>query len=538
MDDVEKPNRDARDRVSNVVTAHTVTFVVVLAIATVALSVGSTLVARSVAEPINQLNEACKRILNDDLSAPIALEEARSAESATLSEAFAGMLVALRLGSESYVSGNLERARAVFSDALALYTRLEDRRGRGIAHNNLGNALLRMNQPAEAREHLQQAVGLAREGLARLQAKASGAPARDQNGADGNDIALRQLRSVQVSPASIVDAEGDPEREREHQLRRLQITLADRLANLAAAELELKNGAAALALLDEASEIDRRVDNFVGSASREGQRGRTLSKLGRTAEAARALEHALAWARENAQAAAEQDANVAAYRGVSLQFSLLNAGELALRQGDKATAAGLLAESAVAAPLCDIGALGRTLRLLKEAFAGEEKDAMQRRALVDQALRFAGFELNASAASGKDIVVALDTSGSMAGGRMQRALPCLMTVLDLVRNADRVAFVRFSQKSTVVVPLAPPFERLRETIVAAAKADGGTAFYDAVALDCLRLLREAPASSGRLQWIVALTDGEDNNSSIAHAQLKQLLAPPNQVPPTQGCAVA
>ena len=67
----------------------------------------------------------------------VQVETARSKDMKILLEAFSGMIISLRFGSESYVAGDVNRAAIVFQDALSLYQRLKNARGVGIASNNL-----------------------------------------------------------------------------------------------------------------------------------------------------------------------------------------------------------------------------------------------------------------------------------------------------------------------------------------------------------------------------------------------------------------
>jgi hypothetical protein len=46
------------------------------------------------------------------------------------------MIIALRFGSDSYASGDMSKAQKAFSDALTLYSELDNIRGMGIAQNN------------------------------------------------------------------------------------------------------------------------------------------------------------------------------------------------------------------------------------------------------------------------------------------------------------------------------------------------------------------------------------------------------------------
>ncbi len=104
----------------------------------------------------------------------------------------------------------------------------------------------------------------------------------------------------------------------------------------------------------------------------------------------------------------------------------------------------------------------------------------------------------------------LDTSGSMAGAlpQIQAAAGALVGRL---RNADRLALVRFSSQVEVLASATGDRAALLRRI-AALRADGATALYDAVWAG-VRQAREAPGAG--LRAVVLLTDGKDEGEGPA-----------------------
>jgi tetratricopeptide (TPR) repeat protein len=72
------------------------------------------------------------------------------------------------LGSLANARGEPQQANQHYRDSLALYTRLDDRRGQAVAHNNLGITLGELGEIAAARVHLEAALVLHRAANSRI----------------------------------------------------------------------------------------------------------------------------------------------------------------------------------------------------------------------------------------------------------------------------------------------------------------------------------------------------------------------------------
>jgi hypothetical protein len=151
--EVEAPVTAVQSKINttfnNQITIYAVAFVVIV----VVVSVFVYTLASSVVQPILQLSEICLAILKNDLSSDVA-RDATSLELKTLLEAFSGMMVcflcffflllvfsfslsrfgpplqiSLRFASDSFAKGDLAKSKKVYSDALDLYTHLDNNRG-------------------------------------------------------------------------------------------------------------------------------------------------------------------------------------------------------------------------------------------------------------------------------------------------------------------------------------------------------------------------------------------------------------------------
>lgn len=113
-----------------------------------------------------------------------------------------------------------------------------------------------------------------------------------------------------------------------------------------------------------------------------------------------------------------------------------------------------------------------------------------------------------------NIYLVADVSGSMEGEKLAKAQAALLAFVQQIPNeTERVGLIVFSSSAREVVPLAAiadDRERLDQTINGLT-ANGNTALLDAVAM-ALRKLRSLN-DSDRINAIVVMTDGKENNSS-------------------------
>lgn len=110
------------------------------------------------------------------------------------------------------------------------------------------------------------------------------------------------------------------------------------------------------------------------------------------------------------------------------------------------------------------------------------------------------------AASVRRVAIVFDTSGSMAGQRMEAARDAANRYLDLVPPDVEVGLVSFAAQATVRV--TPTLDRQAvRAAVAGLVPDGGTSLYDGIALAGKTLGDEGQ------RRVLVLSDGEDTRSS-------------------------
>ncbi len=119
-----------------------------------------------------------------------------------------------------------------------------------------------------------------------------------------------------------------------------------------------------------------------------------------------------------------------------------------------------------------------------------------------------------------NVYLVADVSGSMEGTKLSDAKVALQTFLDQIKgNEERMGLISFSSRVREEVPLGQ-LTTNRDKLTAAIgglEAGGNTALLDAVNLAYRRL--QALNDRERINAIVVMTDGQENNSSIGLSDL-------------------
>ncbi|MBM3879897.1 MAG: VWA domain-containing protein [Verrucomicrobia bacterium] len=117
------------------------------------------------------------------------------------------------------------------------------------------------------------------------------------------------------------------------------------------------------------------------------------------------------------------------------------------------------------------------------------------------------FDTRGEPAQPKDVALVLDTSGSMAGQKLQQAKLALRFCVENLNDADRFEVIRFSTETEPLFGKLVPAERANREraaqFIANLRPIGGTAIHDALQL----ALAARPTTHERPYLVIFLTDG-------------------------------
>lgn len=128
-----------------------------------------------------------------------------------------------------------------------------------------------------------------------------------------------------------------------------------------------------------------------------------------------------------------------------------------------------------------------------------------------------------------NVYLVADVSGSMQGKKLEQAREAFLTFLDMIKgDQERVGLVVFSSSEVLAEPLAELGQnRARLKVqIEGLSAGGDTALLDAVNLAYERL--QQAGDKERINAIVVMTDGRENNSSIRLKDLTSKMRRENQ----------
>jgi Ca-activated chloride channel family protein len=121
-----------------------------------------------------------------------------------------------------------------------------------------------------------------------------------------------------------------------------------------------------------------------------------------------------------------------------------------------------------------------------------------------------------------DIMLVVDTSGSMEGDKIELVKAGLETFLLRILPEDRVGLITFDSEARVATPLAPLSENriALQTEIGSMRARGKTAVFDALELARREMESLPRTEDDRISAIVLLSDGADNESSYTLEQVQ------------------
>jgi len=121
-----------------------------------------------------------------------------------------------------------------------------------------------------------------------------------------------------------------------------------------------------------------------------------------------------------------------------------------------------------------------------------------------------------------DIILVVDTSGSMEGDKIELTKAGLEAFLLRILPEDRVGLITFDSRARVDVAPAPLADNriALQTAIGQMRAQGKTAVFDALELARQELDNLPPSEDDRIRAIVLLSDGADNSSQLSLDQVR------------------
>jgi Ca-activated chloride channel family protein len=124
-----------------------------------------------------------------------------------------------------------------------------------------------------------------------------------------------------------------------------------------------------------------------------------------------------------------------------------------------------------------------------------------------------------------DVMLVIDTSGSMSGDKIEQAKAAATAFLDKMPVQNRVGLVLFNTGVDLRAPIAS-FESNQSQIrneVQNLVANGDTSLYDAIQQSIEILKNSGDGKSERIQAIVVLSDGQDTSSLTSLQRVTELI---------------
>jgi Ca-activated chloride channel family protein len=127
-----------------------------------------------------------------------------------------------------------------------------------------------------------------------------------------------------------------------------------------------------------------------------------------------------------------------------------------------------------------------------------------------------------------DLVLVIDTSGSMAGDKIASARTSLAQFVQLLDNRDRLQVISFNSEVNELTPLSPLADKREEVVrrVSGLIEQGDTSLYDAT-LEAINGLK-TKGDPNHIRGVVVLSDGQDTASSSTLDQLMAQIGTPGE----------
>jgi len=458
--------------VKNIITSGTIGVVVIWGIGQIIVTCLVVLLAKKYAKTIIQLSKDIESIGKPNLQIELQEMAPVSAEFSNVNKNFGNLLVAVKFGNDAYYEGDLNKALKLYNDAEELMKVMKIQRGLSICYNNKANVYKQMGNITEAEK-----------------------------------LYLESIRIVQ----GLMDSEQDHDKKKAY-----KVMLSYRYMNLGVLCKDSGNLVKAHEILTQSLQLARDTDNGIGISKISGNLGQLYLQENKLRDATEIIYEVY-------------NTVIDKYDNITIQYALMNLGLLEI-YNKKYERAGTYFN-----------------RILNEY---QELDIYVKQVSIDNmykiltalghtdqanAIREQTTKLAEQTNLNNNVLFVLDCSGSMAGAPITQ---CKNSVKEIIINnlteSDVISLFVFNNKVNRIFLNRNKRVNLQHMLqsVDGISASGGTAFYDALITSIEQLNdRENDISMStnmsntvnESKWIVALTDGEDQDSKSSSDDVIRLL---------------
>ena len=424
-------------------------FLLIVAIVGAIMFVGVRIISKRIVEPISELTNITEQIAQGNLHRSLEDRIGGAREIVVLYDTFRGLLTALRFGNQEYYAGNLAKAMTNYNSALELFTTLDNTKGIGICHNNIGNIY-------NARKNYQEAEN-------------------------------SYKKAIEIGQ-SLLAASKEIDEKTEH-----SIGLASRLNNLGMMYNSTSRYNEAENSLNKALEYDKSIDNVRGFAVRYGNLGQIYLSQKRFDDAKEAIEESY----EVAQSLGSERA---------IAYAMMNKGTYYYSVNNLEKAKEFFSDAVEHAESLDIRVSRTSLSNLQEIYEVEHnKEKVEE---VKEKLK----ELTKRSSVQKEMSFVVDYSGSMGGTRIRDVRKGILNIFsNQIRDIDYISLYIFNNQVSVIYEptIKEDAKNFVEIVKRLKTPRSTTAMYDAIGMAYQAIIDRR---TGLESWIIVLTDGDDNAS--------------------------
>jgi tetratricopeptide (TPR) repeat protein/uncharacterized protein YegL len=452
---------EAFDSITRTLNANIIVLVIVFVFLVIGLSVFIYKYSGKYTRMLKKFSQLLVKISEGDLNVDLGNEKADSLEMQQLSTGLSNLLTAVRFGNTAYYAGNLNKSLEQYQVALELMRQRQNHRGIGVCYNNMGNVYKQLNRPEEARRYFLAAIDNAKE---------------------------------YVTTAT--------ENKDNEAIMKANIMYANRLMNLGVLCKDTGHLSEALTNFDLSFQIHKKYDNPLGMAKVSGNIGQVHIANGKFVDAQRIIETSYNIIRTKNDL-------------ISKQYSIMNMGIVNFHRMQYQDAVFWLTQVLRDFQEIDEYTKSTTVHYMKES--------LTKLGRVEEAKQF-----HAKTSGGKKTVIfTLDVSGSMEGPPIETCRKSIQDIIDTILDEeDQVALIAFHNQVFEVIPMSvikTHKQYIHQKINDDTKTGGQTAFYDALKVSVNKFIQNNTLNN-KTDWVVALTDGDDNASATKPAELVNLVS--------------